>query len=530
MTATDTTPRADLQWLPLAEIRPHPDNPRKEFGDVDGLTASVRDVGVLEPLIVVPPSGRSRKHLLIAGHRRLRAAAAAGLTEVPCVVRRDLQTRQAQVEAILAENGHRADLSPVEEGDGYQLLLDLGVAVEDLPARVARPKARVAERLRLAHLPDPARAAVTAHQITIEQGLALAEFQDDPKTLKALMKKVGKPNFQWDLDSARRARDEQTALEKAIALWAKAGLTPLDEQPKGSRPLRQLMPECPYRQGDRDAVRWEAKHHKDCPGRALWLVPNQYGSRVATLQLGCTSPKLHQTRKQPALSPQEKAARAELDARRAQAESEVDIATMGRRAAVRAALESPLPADQLAQVVTLLATDILQRYALVSDSEALDRLHVAAAWFGLADDAQAVIDRALDIPATDSFPKARREALDAVTTLIVDHVAGLSPARALAALAVLQLGIAGEEELCDPALHPLWSEHPNPNFARFMPNLGRWVELVTALGHTWSDVEASYRWRQWVRSSDGTQTSVRFAVSQQKGTVVVPDVEVGDES
>lgn len=132
--APSTQPAAQapaLFFLAPKEIKEHPDNPRQVVTADEELVDSVRAVGVLEPLVVAPPhsgiparSMHGATWVLIAGHRRLAAAKAAGLDTVPAIARTDLTSRAAQVEAMLVENLHRADLTPVEEGDAYQLLLD----------------------------------------------------------------------------------------------------------------------------------------------------------------------------------------------------------------------------------------------------------------------------------------------------------------------------------------------------------------------------------------------------------------------
>lgn len=119
--ATRPTTTELITYLDPRELIPNPRNPRTDLGDLDELTASIRQGGVLEPLIVAP--SQVGGHMVLLGHRRREAAIAAELAAVPCIVRADYTTKDAeQLADILAENLHRADLTPVEEADGYAQL------------------------------------------------------------------------------------------------------------------------------------------------------------------------------------------------------------------------------------------------------------------------------------------------------------------------------------------------------------------------------------------------------------------------
>jgi DNA-directed RNA polymerase specialized sigma24 family protein len=118
----------------------------------------------------------------LAGHRRLKASRKAGLTDVPVVVRSDLNTRALQVAAMVAENMHRADLTPIEEASAYQLLLDeVGLTVKEIAAGTGRPAATVKSRLKLTRLPGDVQARVQDRQITLADADALADLaEQDP--------------------------------------------------------------------------------------------------------------------------------------------------------------------------------------------------------------------------------------------------------------------------------------------------------------------------------------------------------------
>lgn len=138
--------------LPISRIRPNPFQPRQRIGadELAGLVASVREHGVLQPILVTEVFDG---YQLIAGERRLRAAKEAGLERIPAVVRQ-LADRE-HLELALVENVQREDLDPMEEARAFrQLIDDFGLSQDDLAARVGRARSTVANTLRLLEL-DP---------------------------------------------------------------------------------------------------------------------------------------------------------------------------------------------------------------------------------------------------------------------------------------------------------------------------------------------------------------------------------------
>ena len=109
--------------VPVSNISPNPQQPRKQFDDeqLEDLASSIREHGIIQPLILIQGSS-SNRYALIAGERRLRAAKLAGLTEVPAIVR--TVTEQEQLEFAIIENVQREDLNPLERARAYQRLLE----------------------------------------------------------------------------------------------------------------------------------------------------------------------------------------------------------------------------------------------------------------------------------------------------------------------------------------------------------------------------------------------------------------------
>ena len=152
--------------LPLSEIEPDPDQPRKHF-DVEALTAlsnSIRENGLLQP-IAVRPKKAGTGYVIIAGERRWRAAHEAGLDEVPVIVK-DVTDEQAAALALI-ENLQREDLDPIEVAEGCRRLIDeYGLTQEQAAQRIGKSRSAVTNTLRLLTLPDPVREKVRTGAIS----------------------------------------------------------------------------------------------------------------------------------------------------------------------------------------------------------------------------------------------------------------------------------------------------------------------------------------------------------------------------
>ena len=232
-TGAPTTAPSTLVDLDL--VHPHPDNPRRDLGDLTELTDSIRAHGVRQNLLLVPDPDHPGQYRTVIGHRRTAAARAAGLTHLPAVVD-DTLTPAEQLELMLLENIQRTDLTPVEEADGYQGLLDLGVDVAQISTRTGRSETTVRSRLRLAMMPAPARAAVHEHRATLEDAAALTDFDDDPDTQAALADVIGTDDFAYQLAAAQRRRTRRKAMEPLLKLLRAANAVELADVDKDGVP------------------------------------------------------------------------------------------------------------------------------------------------------------------------------------------------------------------------------------------------------------------------------------------------------
>jgi ParB family chromosome partitioning protein len=168
---------ATFTELPLSAITPNPRQPRGVFDDheLEGLATSIRDMGVLQP-VVVRPLGDER-YELVAGERRLRAAKLAGLTRLPAIVR---HTDDADLlKEALVENIHRVQLNPLEEGAAYQQLLeDFGVTQEELAQRIGKSRPVISNAMRLLSLPPAVQRKVAAGVLSAGHAKALLAIDD----------------------------------------------------------------------------------------------------------------------------------------------------------------------------------------------------------------------------------------------------------------------------------------------------------------------------------------------------------------
>ena len=171
-------PEPKFAELDVAAIRANPRQPRQVFDEdsLGELTHSIREFGVLQPVIVRPASSDG-SYELVMGERRLRAAVAAGLTRIPAIVRDTAD--DAMLRDALLENLHRTGLNPLEEAAAYQQLLDdFGVTHEELALRIGRSRSQVSNTIRLMNLSIPVQRRVAAGVISAGHARALLALAD----------------------------------------------------------------------------------------------------------------------------------------------------------------------------------------------------------------------------------------------------------------------------------------------------------------------------------------------------------------
>ena len=160
--------------VPIERIRPNPNQPRRDFDEreLQDLAASIREKGVIQPLILRPHPVEAGHYEIVAGERRWRAAQMAGVHELPAVVR-DLTDTEV-LELAIIENIQRADLNPLEEAQGYRQLMDrFGHTQERLAEALGKSRSHIANLLRLLTLPEPVLEMLRAGKLTAGHARAL---------------------------------------------------------------------------------------------------------------------------------------------------------------------------------------------------------------------------------------------------------------------------------------------------------------------------------------------------------------------
>ena len=185
--AVEAKQSGGVQVIPIERVSPNPDQPRKNFVDEDleELTASIREKGIIQPLIVRPFDDNFQ---IVAGERRWRAAQMAKLHEVPAVVRAydDLEV----LEIAIIENVQRADLNPIEEATGYRQLMDkFGHTQEKLAEALGKSRSHIANLLRLLQLPDAVITMVQTGDLTAGHARALITSPDPLGLARHVVKK-----------------------------------------------------------------------------------------------------------------------------------------------------------------------------------------------------------------------------------------------------------------------------------------------------------------------------------------------------
>lgn len=199
--------------LYLDAIQEHPRNLRHEAIADDAMVQSIREHGLLVPIVVAPVDARPDRFELIDGHRRMDGLRKAGHTTAPAVIRYDLVNDADQILAMLGTQDHRADLSPIEEAEGYDLLSELGLTIKDIATKTGRSESTITARRKLTTLTATAQANVHTGQLTLEDALALAEL---PATEQRRLEK-------WSGNAAdfrhqiRRAQEVQRIREREEA-------------------------------------------------------------------------------------------------------------------------------------------------------------------------------------------------------------------------------------------------------------------------------------------------------------------------
>lgn len=190
------------RMIPIDKLAPNPNQPRVEIGDLSELISSIREVGVLEP-ILVRPSDVGGRFMIISGERRYRASLEVGLTELPCI-EMDIDDR-AVAEISLIENLQRKDLNAFEEADGLQALAErFGYKHEEIAKKIGKSRTSITEALSLAAIPPEIRDLCRRADIASKSMLLQVVRQPSVDEMRQFVEKVKETGL--TRDEARKVR------------------------------------------------------------------------------------------------------------------------------------------------------------------------------------------------------------------------------------------------------------------------------------------------------------------------------------
>lgn len=214
-----------LKQISIALIDPHPENPRKNLGDLTELAESIKTNGIMQNLTVVPKD--DGRYMAVIGHRRLAAAKLAGLETVPCAVV-DMD-RKTQLSTMLLENMQRSELSYIEQADGFQLMLDLGETVESISEMSGFSKDTVKHRLEIAKLDKN---NILDSDLTLED-FAYLEKISDINVRNELIKNNKHDYIKYAVNRELQNIEKQKKKQQWIDYLENKGVRPIPEEESG---------------------------------------------------------------------------------------------------------------------------------------------------------------------------------------------------------------------------------------------------------------------------------------------------------
>ena len=191
------------RMIPLELLTPNPDQPRRAFGDMTDLVSSIKEKGVLEPVLVRPTG---EKYQIIAGERRFRASLEAGLSQIPCV-EIDVDDRGV-LEISLIENLQRRDLNPFEEAEGFQKLCEKFLYThEEVAKKLAKSRTSITETLTLSHIPPDLRDKCRQAGIAARSTLLQIARQPNRDAMARMIDEIKRSGL--TRDDVRKLKDEK---------------------------------------------------------------------------------------------------------------------------------------------------------------------------------------------------------------------------------------------------------------------------------------------------------------------------------
>lgn len=213
--------KTQIEYISVEKLHPHPDNPRKNLGDLSELTDSIKRNGIFQNLTVVPATGfYNGDYTVIIGHRRLAAAKEAGIEVVPCIIK-EMDSKE-QISTMILENMQRSDLTIYEQAQGMQMMLDMGETVESVSDKTGLSKSTIYKRTRLLQLDKDTFKEKEGVQINITDYDRLFEIEDTEKR-NLVFKTMGTKDFEWTLNNTiavEKRENKLAAIRKKVEEFA----------------------------------------------------------------------------------------------------------------------------------------------------------------------------------------------------------------------------------------------------------------------------------------------------------------------
>ncbi len=221
-----------IVYIGEEHIRPHPQNPRKDLGDLKELAESIRKNGILQNLTVIPVEGEPGEYMTVIGHRRIAAGKLAGITEYPCQIVEGLSERE-QLSMMLEENMQRGNLTIWEQANGFQLMLDLGETEDSIAKKTGFSKSTVRRRLNIAKLDQKVlkeKEEKRGFQMSLTDLYELEKVEDIETRNEILNKATDSRNLAYLAKNAVEQRKKEQIKALCIEKLEKVGVKPATEE------------------------------------------------------------------------------------------------------------------------------------------------------------------------------------------------------------------------------------------------------------------------------------------------------------
>lgn len=205
--------KSSIVYLNRSQLEPHPDNPRKDLGDLEELRESIREHGIMQNLTVIPTDDTLEHFRILIGHRRF-AASEGILTELPCVIAEGLSDRE-QVGIMLCENIQRSDLTYIEQARGFQMMLDLGDTVETIAEKTGFSEKTIKSRLEINKLDEETLGEASERfQLSIADFMKLSKVKDVEKRNEILESVDSSKDLAYEVDEYLEELNLETNFNK----------------------------------------------------------------------------------------------------------------------------------------------------------------------------------------------------------------------------------------------------------------------------------------------------------------------------